>query len=295
MLSSGEGVAIQFSDHPMSLPALDLVDLDGRAITNATLAGKVVLLNFWATWCGPCREEIPMLAEPQKHYGDRLAIVGLSIDESPAEDVRTFASGLGVNYPVVMSTRALEGEFGGVTAVPSTFVVDVQGRIVQRHLGLLQGPRTEHEVRALAGLPTNARVETVKDTGQVLLANAAYATEIPGIDLKPLSSTLRERTLKRLNEEQCTCGCGLTVAQCRINDSTCGVSPKLAEKILAEVKAGKFASGEEHYMKLGALENRRGGFSGDVELSIEGLPEDFEWPTHNEMEIELTLSAAICC
>ncbi len=127
MLSSGEGVAIQLSDHPMSLPALDLVDLDGRAITNASLAGKVVLLNFWATWCGPCREEIPMLAALQKHYGDRLAIVGLSIDESPAEDVRTFAAGLGVNYPVVMSTRALEAEFGGITAVPSTFVVDRSG------------------------------------------------------------------------------------------------------------------------------------------------------------------------
>jgi len=234
MLSSGEGVAIQLSDRPVSVPALNLVDLDGRAITNASLAGKVVLLNFWATWCGPCREEIPMLAALQKHYGDRLAIVGLSIDESPAEDVRTFAAGLGVNYPVVMSTRALEAEFGGITAVPSTFLVDPQGRILQRHLGVLQGPRTEHEVRAIAGLPTNATVEIVKDTGQVLLANAAYATEIPGLDLKPLSSTERERTLTRLNEEHCTCGCGLTVAQCRINDPSCEVSLPVAKKILEE-------------------------------------------------------------
>ena len=234
MLTSGQGVAIRLSDHPMSLPALDLVDLEGRAITNASLAGKVVLLNFWATWCGPCREEIPMLAALQKHYGDRLAIVGLSIDESPAEEVKAFAAGLGVNYPVVMSTRALEREFGGVTAVPSTFVVNPDGQILQRHLGLLQGPRTEHEVRVLAGLPTNATVEIVKDTGQVLLANAAYATEIPGIDLKPLSSSMRERLLKRLNEEQCSCGCGLTVAQCRINDPSCEVSLPVAKKILED-------------------------------------------------------------
>ena len=93
-------------------------------------------------------------------------------------------------------------------------------------------------MRSLAGLPTNARVETVKDTGQVLLANAAYATEIPGIDLKPLSSTLRERTLKRLNEEQCTCGCGLTVAQCRINDPSCEVSLPVAKKILEDTVKG---------------------------------------------------------
>src|SRR5688572_12694607 len=92
MLSSGEGVTIQLSDHPLNLPALDLVDLDGRAITNASFAGKVVLLNFWATWCGPCREEIPMLAALQTHYGDRLAIVGLSIDESAADEVKAFAA-----------------------------------------------------------------------------------------------------------------------------------------------------------------------------------------------------------
>jgi thiol-disulfide isomerase/thioredoxin len=234
MLSSGNGIEIQLSDRPVPMPALDLVDFDGRRITNASLAGKVVLLNFWATWCGPCREEIPMLAALQKHYGDRLAIVGLSIDESPAEEVKAFAASLGVNYPVVMSTRELEREFGGITAVPSTFLVDPQGRILQRHLGLLQGPRTEHEVRVAAGLPTNAKVETVKDTGQVLLANAAYATEIPGIDLKPLSSAQREKTLARLNEEHCTCGCGLTVAQCRINDPSCEVSLPVAKRILQE-------------------------------------------------------------
>ena len=234
MLSPGEGVEVRWSDRPVPMPAMKLLDLDGRTISKASLAGKVVLLNFWATWCGPCREEIPMLAALQKHYGDRLAIIGLSIDESPAEDVKAFAAGLGVNYPVVMSTRALEAEFGGITAVPSTFVVDQEGRILQRHLGLLRGPRTEHEVRVLAGLPTPASVETVKDNGQVLLANAAYATEIPGIDLKPLTSGQRERTLKRLNEEHCTCGCGLTVAQCRINDPSCQVSLPVAKKLLEE-------------------------------------------------------------
>jgi thiol-disulfide isomerase/thioredoxin len=236
MLTSGSGVAVRFSDKPIALPAFSLVDLDGRTHSNDTLRGKVVLLNFWATWCTPCREEIPMLSALQNRYRDRLVILGLSIDERPEDEVKAFAATLGVTYPVLMSTREFESEFGGISAVPSTFVVDPGGRIVQRHLGLLQGPRTEHEVRALAGLPTNADVQTVEDSGQVLLANAAYATTIPGLDLEPLTPAAREETRRRLNTEPCTCGCGLTVAQCRINDPSCEVSLPVAQKILDEVR-----------------------------------------------------------
>jgi cytochrome c biogenesis protein CcmG/thiol:disulfide interchange protein DsbE len=236
MLSSGEGVEVRFSDKPVALPAFRLVDLEGRTHSNETLAGKVVLLNFWATWCTPCREEIPMLSALQDRYRDRLVILGLSIDERPADEVKAFAATLGVTYPVVMSTREFEGEFGGINAVPSTFVVDPAGRIVQRHLGLLQGPRTEHEVRALAGLPTDADVQRVQDSGQVLLANAAYATTIPGLDLQPLTAAAREETRRRLNTETCTCGCGLTVAQCRINDPACEISLPVARKILDDVQ-----------------------------------------------------------
>lgn len=238
-LVPGRDVVIELSDRPIPLPDLALVDLDGQPVTNASLKGKVALINFWATWCGPCREEIPMLAALQTHYRDRLVVVGLSIDERPAEDVKTFAAGLGVNYPVAMSTRALEQAFGGVTAVPATFVVDPAGRIVQRHLGLLQGPRTEHEVRALSGLPTDAEVRTVADTGQVLLANAAYATEIPGLDLTSLTPAAREEARRRLNTEHCSCGCGLTLAQCRINDPSCEVSLPIARAILAETSASQ--------------------------------------------------------
>ena len=236
MLTSGAGVAVRFSDKPVPAPALDLVDLDGRSHTTEALNGKVVLVNFWATWCLPCREEIPMLSALQNHYRDRLVILGVSIDERPAEDVKAFAASLGVTYPVIMSNRELEAAFGGITAVPSTFVLDRSGRIVQRHLGLLQGPRTEHEVRALAGLPTNADVQTVEDAGQVLLANAAYATEIPGIDLEPLQPAEREDVRRRLNTEHCTCGCGLTVAECRINDPSCEVSLPVARQIVEDVR-----------------------------------------------------------
>jgi len=231
-LTSGRGLTLQWSDKPIDMPEVGLTDLDGSAVSKATLRGKVVLVNFWATWCGPCREEIPMLVALQEYYRDRLTIVGVSIDERPAEDVRSFAAGLHVNYPIVMSTGELEAAFGGISAVPSTFVITPRGQIVQRHLGLLTARRTEHEVRALSGLPTEATIETIADTGQVLLPNAAYATAIPGVDLDGLSPAAREAVLKRLNTEPCTCGCGLTLAQCRINDSSCTVSLPLAQAIV---------------------------------------------------------------
>ena len=238
-IASGRGVAIKFSDKPTTLPPIDLVDLDGRAIGPVLWRDKVVVVNFWATWCGPCREEIPALVALQDRYRDHLIVLGLSIDEGPVADVRSYIQRAGVNYPVAIADEALQKAFGGVTAVPSTFVVNRTGGIVQRHIGLINPIVIEHEVRALASLPTDATVEMVQDTGQVLLENAAYATESPGLDLSALSAVRKEALLKRLNTEHCSCGCGLTVAQCRINDPTCEVSLPLARSLLKETLAGR--------------------------------------------------------
>jgi thiol-disulfide isomerase/thioredoxin len=236
-MTSGRGLTLQFSDKPMAVPAMSLVDLDGHPVSMDAARGKVVLLNFWATWCGPCREEIPELVALQKHYADMLLVVGLSIDTRPPAEVKAFAEQFSLNYPVAIASDELQRDFGGISAVPSTFVVNPSGRIVQRHVGMLNPAITEHEVRALAGLPTEATVETVKDTGQVLLTNAAYATDIPGLELEKLTPTQREAVLKRLNTEDCTCGCELTLAQCRINDPSCDVSLPAAKKVVDEVCA----------------------------------------------------------
>ena len=238
-LTSGSGLTVKFSDRPVDLPALQISDVDGKPIVMTAWAGKVVLLNFWATWCGPCREEIPALVALQRYYGDRLVIVGLSVDTRPVADVKQFAAAHAVNYPVAIVGEEVQAAFGGVPALPSTFVVTPAGKIVQRHLGLVNPAILEHEIRALSGLKTDARVETVKDTGQVLLANAAYATEIPGVDLSKLTPAQKELALTRMNTEHCTCGCGLTVAQCRINDPSCEVSLPVAKKIAGEVAKGK--------------------------------------------------------
>lgn len=236
-MTSGKGLTLQFSDKPVAMPAVPAEDVAGRPIDPASWKGKVVLVNFWATWCGPCREEIPTLIALQARYKDQLVILGLSVDTRPASEVKQFADAQHINYPVAIAGDAVVQAFGGIPAVPSTFVVSLAGKMLQRHVGVLDPARTEQEIRVLAGLPTDAIVQTVADTGQVFLANAAYATEIPGVSLKTLTADQREKALTRMNTERCSCGCGLTVAQCRINDPSCDVSLPQAQKIAAE--AGK--------------------------------------------------------
>ena len=89
-------------------------DLDGRSITSASLRGKVALINFWATWCGPCRAEIPDLVALQDKYRDQLQVIGISEDEAGPDIVRRFAASHNVNYPIVMLTPELEHVFPGV-------------------------------------------------------------------------------------------------------------------------------------------------------------------------------------
>lgn len=237
----GAGVKVILSDKPLPLPVFTLTDLDGKTIDQSAWKGKVVLLNFWATWCGPCRAEIPDLINLQNKYRDQLVVVGMSVDEgkNAAADVKKFVTDHQMNYPVAIVDGDVEKLFGGVTSIPSTFVVNTDGKMVQRHLGTLRPDVTEQEVRALSKLPTNAEVTVVEDTGQVLKANLAYATSIPGIDFTGMTPEQKTMALKRMNEEQCTCGCKSTVAGCRIDDPTCETSLPLAKKIVEDVKKKK--------------------------------------------------------
>ena len=226
---------LKFSDKPVAVPAFSLVALDGKTLSPADWQGKVVLINFWATWCGPCREEIPVLIALQERYRDSLIVVGLSIDERPPSEVKTFVDQHRINYAVAIADAKLQRDFGGISAVPSTYVANPASGIVQRHVGLVSPFVVEQEVRALSGQSVLVKVETVQDTGQVLLANAAYATEIPGLELSALTPAQREQVLRRLNTESCTCGCGLTMAQCRINDPSCVVSLPAAQQVVKDV------------------------------------------------------------
>ncbi len=137
-----------------------------------------------------------------------------------------------------MSSPEVRLQYGGITALPTSFVLDALGRIVQKHEGLRDPALYETEIRALLGLPIDARVETFEDTGQIFLAHADRASELPGVDLSRLTSEQRQSALHKFNAEGCTCGCNFTLAQCRIYDRDCAVSKSRTEKIVAEVSGG---------------------------------------------------------
>ena len=230
---------VRFIKDPAAIPDLTMTTLDGRTITSKDLAGKVTIFNFWATWCPPCRAEIPDLVKLQEQYKDHLVVIGVSSDEGPTEAVSRFAADYKINYPIVMETPELTKAFPGIFALPTTFIVGPELKMMQKHVGQIRPAQIELETRVLAKLPVDAEIEYETKTTQAVLASNAQATDIPGLDLTSLTASQRTAALKRLNEEACGCGCGLTIAQCRINDSTCAVSPPLAEKIVAEVRAGK--------------------------------------------------------
>jgi thiol-disulfide isomerase/thioredoxin len=230
---------IRFFKSPSVVTPLTTADLDGRAVSTGALRGKVVIVNFWATWCPPCRAEIPDLIALQDKYRDTLQIIGVSQDELPAKEVRRFAVDHHMNYPVVMSTQEIERSFPGIAALPTSFILDREGRLVQKHVGMLNPAVTELETRSLAGLAVNASIEQVDQTQGLSLANGAQALEIPGVELAALSAAKRTEALQKLNGQPCTCGCDLTVARCRVDDPTCGISLPLARQIVAQVAAAR--------------------------------------------------------
>lgn len=232
-------IVIRFARDPAPAPPFLVNDLDGNVISTAAFHGKVVLINFWATWCPPCRDEIPEMIELASRYKDRLQIIGVSMDDAPSAEVREFVKASNINYPIVMGSRELSAEYGGVPALPTSFVLNTDGRVVQKHVGLFPEEVYDNEIRSLLGMPVNASVETFEDTGQIFLKNASRATELPGVDFKGLTPDQKQAALKRMNSEMCTCGCKLTIAQCRMNDSDCATSQALAEKIVREIASGK--------------------------------------------------------
>lgn len=230
-----EKVSLRFFRNPANAPSFTAVDLDGKRLVTASFHGKVVLINFWATWCPPCRAEIPDLIALQEKYRDRVQIIGVSEDEAPVEVVRKFVIDHKINYPVVMTTPEIEKLFPGIGALPTSYVVDRDSRIVQKHVGMLTARITESEMRHLAGLAVNASIEEVDQTQGLKLDNGAQLMSIPGIDLAKLPAAKRAEALQKLNAQPCTCGCDLTVAKCRVDDPSCGVSLPLARQIVARI------------------------------------------------------------
>jgi thiol-disulfide isomerase/thioredoxin len=231
---------IRFASNAGLMPPFLVNDVEGHVLSTAEWRGKVVIVNFWATWCPPCREEIPQMIDLAKRYKDHLQIIGISEDEDATpEEVRDFARDAGINYPIVMGSNGISAEYGGVPALPTSFLVNTDGRVVQKHVGLYPTEVYDREIRALLGEHVDTRIETFVDNGQIFLKNAANATELPGVDFHGLTPEQKRLALKRMNSENCTCGCKLTIAQCRINESTCSTSEKLAAQIVHQIGSAR--------------------------------------------------------
>lgn len=131
-------------------PDWKLTDLSGKRVSFSDFRGKVVILDFWATWCAPCRVEIPHFVELQKQYGDKgLTVIGVSLDEQGPEIVKKFVKQLGVSYPIVIGNEKVAEAYGGIIAIPTTFVIDRQGRIVSQHMGYNDKATFEKEIQSL--------------------------------------------------------------------------------------------------------------------------------------------------
>ncbi|MFN2316335.1 MAG: TlpA family protein disulfide reductase [Gemmatimonadales bacterium] len=132
------------------VPSYTVTTLDGRSLTADSLRGKVVLVNFWATWCLPCRVEMPALQSmAERHREAGLVVLGLSRDLGPEAGVREFLDERGITYPVSIVGRDLERAFGGLVGYPTSFLVDRTGRVRHKALGPLAMVSFEPAVRRL--------------------------------------------------------------------------------------------------------------------------------------------------
>lgn len=228
---------IRFVRDPDPAPDFKLKDLDGKDLSLAAEKGKVVLLNFWATWCGPCRAEIAGLIALQQKYKDQIQIIGLAVDDEDEKVVRSVVTDEGINYPVALTPVKVRFDYGGIAALPTLFVINSEGKVVQKHVGLFNPVLYDLEVRALLNLSVAAKVETFEDTGEVFLKHADRATMLPGVDTSSLTPEQRIAALHKFNAESCSCGCKFTLAQCRIYDPNCQMSRDRTAAIVKEVSA----------------------------------------------------------
>ena len=126
---------------------------DGQTVTLSSLRGKAVVVNFWATWCGPCKIEMPWLVDLQKKYGDQgLQIVGITKDDSNEETIAKFTKKMGVNYTILVGNQQVQDSYGGVGGLPTSFFVNRSGKVVHEIVGLDSESKFEDAIKkALSG------------------------------------------------------------------------------------------------------------------------------------------------
>jgi len=116
--------------------SFELTDLEGNTLTLENYRGKVIILDFWDTWCPPCRKEIPDFIALQDEYGSEgFVVIGVAFGREGVEKVKAFAEEMGINYPVAVATEEIMKSYGPIQAIPTTFILDKNGRIYQKYTG----------------------------------------------------------------------------------------------------------------------------------------------------------------
>ena len=149
-------------------PNFSLKDADGNAVNLADYRGKVVLINFWATWCGPCEAEIPWFIEFEKKYKDQgFAVLRVSMDDDGWKSVRPYIASHKINYRIMIGSEVVSQQFGEIEALPTSFVLDREGRIASNHVGLVDKVDYQNEIVKLLQDPKSI---AVRDAGSSVLA-----------------------------------------------------------------------------------------------------------------------------
>ncbi len=142
----------QSADDHKSAPDFKLKDAEGREVKLSDYRGKVVLLNFWATWCGPCQLEIPWFIDFEKQYRSRgFEVLGVSMDEDGWKAVRPYVAAHQVNYPILLGNDIVTQLYGGVDSLPTTFMIGRDGKISKVHVGLAGRNEYLSEIKSLLG------------------------------------------------------------------------------------------------------------------------------------------------
>jgi cytochrome c-type biogenesis protein len=144
---AGAAAALHLTQSSVA-PDFTLESLDGKSMRLSDLRGKAVLLNFWATWCGPCKIEMPWFVDFQKQYGSQgLQIVGVAMDDASKADIAKFAKDMGVNYPILIGKESVGDQYGGVPALPESFVISRDGKIMDKIIGLRGKAEIEDSIK----------------------------------------------------------------------------------------------------------------------------------------------------
>ncbi len=142
--------AITVNGEVEQAPEFTLYTLEGTEIKLSDYLGKIVILDFWATWCAPCRKSIPDLISIQDEYEDDLVVIGISFDQPASQNnLQQFINNFGINYPVVLGTNEVSEAYGNIQAIPTSFIIDTEGNIINKHIGLVPKSTLIEEINSL--------------------------------------------------------------------------------------------------------------------------------------------------